>query len=77
MLIGLNDKAVQQGMLFDPTPEPQRSAKLMATLDELNQRFGRDTLRVASAGVAKTWEMRSQEQSLYFTTQWQDLPRVH
>ena len=76
MLMGLTDKSVQQGTLFDETTVPQRSSKMMATMDALNGRFGRDKLRLASSGLSRDWAMRSGNCSPKYTTSWHDVPIV-
>jgi len=49
---------------------------LMGTVDHINRRLGRDTLFYASSGLKKEWEMRRAKLSPYYTTRWNDLPRV-
>ena len=53
-----------------------RSA-LMGTMDKLNDRFGRGTLKVASEGLAgdkRVWSMRQQMRTPHYTTSWHDVP---
>ena len=45
----------------------------MATLDEINSRMGRGTVRSAGEGVQKAWAMRSDNKSKAFTTDWKQL----
>jgi len=49
---------------------------LMAAMDRINIRYGRDTVRFASAGMERKWEMRRGKMSREFTTKWTDLPLV-
>ena len=49
----------------------------MTTLDELNDRYGRGTVQVASAGVKgplKGWEMKQSLLTPQYTTRWEDMP---
>jgi DNA polymerase V len=55
-------------------PETQRAKSLMATLDEINARMGRGTVRSAGEGIHKPWAMRSDNKSFAFTTDWGQLP---
>ena len=53
--------------------------KLMVTLDDLNGRYGRGTLRFAAAGVEvdqQTWAMEQARRSQGYTTRWEDMPTV-
>lgn len=54
-------------------PETQRAKNLMATLDEINAKMGRGTVRSAGEGVQKAWSMRSDNKSHAFTTDWNQL----
>lgn len=50
---------------------------LMATMDKLNQRYGKGALILASAGTAgdkRAWSMRQEMRTPHYTTQWQDVP---
>ena len=54
-------------------PETQRARTLMATLDEINAKMGRGTVRSAGEGIQKAWAMRSDNKSKAFTTDWEQL----
>ena len=48
-----------------------------ATLDKLNDRYGRGTVLVASAGLEgkkRSWSMRQNLLTPQYTTSWDDLP---
>ena len=49
---------------------------LMGTVDHINHRLGRDTLFYASSGLQTEWQMKRAKLSPYYTTRWQDLPKV-
>lgn len=55
-------------------PETQKSKNLMATLDEINAKMGRGTVRSAGEGIQKAWLMRYGNKSKAFTTDWEQLP---
>ena len=57
-------------------PETQRAKNLMATLDEINAKMGRGTVRSAGEGIQKAWAMRSGNKSKAFTTDWEQLAIV-
>lgn len=75
MLSELRPKAMAQASLF-VDPETDRGQRLMATLDVINQRWGRGTLRSAAEGMEKPWQMRRQRLSPSYTTDWDGLPMV-
>ncbi|MBU0483943.1 MAG: Y-family DNA polymerase [Proteobacteria bacterium] len=49
---------------------------LMATVDRINTRWGRNTLQFAAAGLAKPWGMKQAHKSPAYTTNWPDIPVV-
>lgn len=67
MLSELTPAAGRPRMLF-ATRDPTRSAKLMAALDAVNARHGRDTLRVLATGIERPWQTRHSRRSRRFTT---------
>lgn len=54
----------------------ERNTKMMDTLDELNRRFGRDTLKIAATGLNQQWQIRPQLLTDAFTTRWGELPKA-
>jgi DNA polymerase V len=67
-------------LVFDIVPEDQvqlglfdsfdrgRSGKMMQVLDEVNGKFGKDTLRYAVQGYKKHWKLKQQKLSPCYTT---------
>lgn len=77
MLMELVPAASQrQSDLFAAPISPEKSLKLMATMDALNARLGRGTLRLAAEGVEQHWKMKRGRMSPCYTTRWADLPVV-
>ena len=76
MLLDLQDGHIEQHEL-DLEPEPAARGHLMSTLDKLNDRYGRGTVLLASAGLAgkdRAWAMRQQLLTPQYTTRWDSLP---
>jgi DNA polymerase V len=48
--------------------QPAAADKVMGVLDEINERWGRGTLRAASVPLAPEWAMRRDLMSSSFTT---------
>ncbi len=60
---------------FEGGPEEhERQLKIMASVDEINRRFGRDTIRVGATGVERAWSMQRSKLSRRYTTSWDELP---
>jgi DNA polymerase V len=64
----------RQGDLIEPNIIG--NGKLMKTLDELNHRYGRGTLKVSTQGAFKEWQMRAERKSPCYTTSWDEIPVV-
>ena len=76
MLCGLEPQQRRQGsLLVDPERE-RRSAALMQTMDRINERWGRGSLRPLATGFDANWQMRREKLSPAWTTRWDELPRV-
>lgn len=76
MLTGLSEKTSYQHDLFADVAGQSKSAKLMKALDEINGRFGRDSLICASSGFDRRWAMKCSNRSPKYTTAWAELPCV-
>jgi DNA polymerase V len=56
--------------------EGARDLRLATALEQINRRFGRDSLRYAVSGLQRPWGMRQRFLSPVSTTDWQHLPVV-
>ncbi|MFA5985215.1 MAG: Y-family DNA polymerase [Methylococcaceae bacterium] len=54
----------------------RQSQKLMAVFDQINARFGRQTLKLASEGFNTPWQMKQAHKSPSYTTSWKQLLQV-
>ena len=76
MLMDLQANSECQGELDLEGDDPPDHSKLMTTLDGLNQRFGRGTVLMASAGLARerrVWVMKQDRRTPAYTTCWEDI----
>lgn len=76
MLLDLQDGSMEQGEL-DLELEPQSRGNLMGALDKLNDRYGRGTVTLGSAGIKgpqRDFEMKQNLLTPQYTTCWTDLP---
>lgn len=52
----------------------QKSRRRMTSIDSLNSRFGRNTIRYAAEKLAGNWQPKQQIRSPHYTTNWDELP---
>lgn len=68
----------QLDMFHQPTDEQLHDTEqLMSVFDQINQKFGRSTIRLAAEGYSKPWAMRAELKSPAYTTRWNEVPKVH
>lgn len=75
MLLDIAPAAITQQHLF-AVGDSEKSARLMATLDQLNQTFGPKTLFFAREGMQQAWSMKRGHITPSYTTRWSDIPMV-
>lgn len=63
-----------QGDLLEPNVSSNQ--KLMTTIDQLNSRFGRGTVKISTQGAHHGWQMRQERKSPNYTTEWSDLCKL-
>ena len=82
MLLDIQPDTVQQTELDLEPAQPGRAAdkgELMGALDQLNRRYGRGTVLLASTGLAgehRPWTMKQERRTPQYTTRWEDMPVV-
>jgi DNA polymerase V len=81
MLLDLQPDSVHQGELAfgedDALDDIADKARLMSALDTINQRFGKGTMKMASAGLGgdrRVWSMKQERRTPGYTTDWDDIP---
>ncbi len=60
--------------LFKSVPAPTRQRRLMCTLDQINQKWGRDTLAYLGADLPPSFRIQTSLKSPRYTTVWSELP---
>jgi DNA polymerase V len=70
------DRKIQMSF-FDET-DTEKSDKLMSAVDEINAKFGNNTLKFCSCGNSekKDWKIKSDYKSPCYTTRWDEIVRV-
>ena len=90
MLLDLQPASLRQGELelFDaddavkPAAAERDRSALMQAMDELNRRFGRGAVQIASASIAsgtseeRSWSTKQERRSPRCTTRWDEMPVV-
>ena len=71
--IELTSKEFIQPDLFMPD---HYNPSLMKCLDNINYRYGDGTLKIATEGHHKKWQMRRDFLSPQYTSQWRDIPKI-
>ena len=77
MLMNLTPNTQRQNDLFRDSIERENSVKIMQVLDEMNVRYGRDTVQLGSSGTSRHWAMRAENKMPCYTTRWEELPITH
>jgi DNA polymerase V len=87
MLLELQPDTIIQGELdltdpsafYDVNGNRRASPSLMSTIDGLNDRYGRGTVQLASAGLSgdrRAWSMKQERRTPRYTTKWEEMPVV-
>lgn len=76
MLMDIVPKGGRQRDLFNYSTNDVKVSHLMTTMDEVNKKFGRGTLKLASEGIDKSWAMRRDFKSPNYIGDWNELPIV-
>lgn len=74
-LTELCSESAVQLTLFGAQPHGP-AAQLDALVDQINRKFGTDTVRYGSMGFRQPWPARQEHKSRGFTTRWDELPVV-
>ncbi|HEX6624050.1 MAG TPA: Y-family DNA polymerase [Pyrinomonadaceae bacterium] len=54
----------------------QKSRRLMGAIDEINRKFGKDSIRFAAGGMRRVWKTKAERESPRYTTCWSDVLAV-
>ncbi|MBC7194546.1 MAG: DUF4113 domain-containing protein [Caldisericia bacterium] len=76
ILQGLIPEEEGQFFFFESIYKGSREEILMKTIDNLNKKFGRETIKPLSNGITKPFKMRQLNRSPNYTTRWEDIPIV-
>ena len=77
MVLDLQPDTVQQQELDLEDDGEADTTRLMSALDTINQRYGKGTMKIASAGLAgnrRAWTMKQERRTPGYTTCVADMP---
>jgi len=75
MMMDICSENAVQGSLFDKVDRSKHKS-LMTVLDNVNDRYGRNTLKIACMGDGKAWKIKQERLSPCYTTRISDFPKV-
>ena len=73
ILHGLSRQNVTKGLL---DYDREASDSIMQTIDNINNRYGGETIKIASEGIKKIWRMKRENVSPCYTTRFDELVEV-
>ena len=62
--------------LFSQVQVSPKSTKLMQTMDGINKKMGKESIKLASEGFTRPWKMKQENKSPCYTTKWDELVGV-
>lgn len=76
MLTDFVSEDFEQLNLFSTEETSVKNLNLMKTIDSINKKWGKNTIRLARIRYNRPWYMRQLRKSPSYTTSWEDLPVV-
>ena len=73
MLFGISASKGFQSDIFNNSPQ---RPELMGSLDAINSKYGKDTIKFGSLGFDKRWAMRANARSPHYTSRWSDIIKL-
>ncbi len=74
ILSGLQPESIRQCNLFETERDLQSQENLIAVVDQINRKYGAETVTFGIVGKRQSWRMRAEKRSWRFTTKWDELP---
>ena len=74
--VSLSDIIPKSSIQFDFFASPEnssRSTALMTIMDKINVKMGRESIKLASEGFDRPWQMKQGSKSPNYTTSWKDI----
>jgi DNA polymerase V len=71
----VQEEAVQTD-LFSQIQTSPKSTALMTTMDSINRKMGKESIKLASEGFTRPWKMKQENKSPSYTTKWEEVPLI-
>ncbi len=71
-----SDSSIQLSLFDEPSPEFQRQDRIMQTVDKLNNKYGKNSVKLAVLGNNQKWQIKAEMRSPRYTTVWSELLKV-
>lgn len=68
-------ESIQMNLWDNPFADERKNNKI-AAVDRINLAWGSGTVRLASSGISRSWQMKRNYLSKRYTTNWDELPKV-
>lgn len=62
--------------LFSQKRETPKTSQLMATMDNINRKMGKESIKLASEGFKRPWKMKQENKTPSYTTLWHEVLAV-
>ena len=72
-LLDVRTRQYEQNDFFNER-QSEQSRELMQVMDQVNQRYGKHSIKLLNAGIQPKWAMKRDYMSPRYTTRWQDIP---
>ncbi len=73
----VEDKPIRRSLFHKSTEEDEQKQKsIMQTMDNLNRRYGQETIHLARYGFKQNWRMKNEHRSPRYTTVWNEILKV-
>jgi DNA polymerase V len=77
ILMNFESKAGMQRDLFHENPVKNKNMQLINAMDALNEKYGRNTVRIADQGLLDKHTLKQRHRSKSYTTQWDEMLEIH
>jgi DNA polymerase V len=74
---GLSSSLQTQLSLIEGSEQFESKQKISQALDQVNRKFGHNTLQFLSMGLSKKWTMKQEQKSPNYLSDWNSLVKVH
>lgn len=67
----------QTDLFAPPSKHHGKQKQVMKLVDQINEKYGHNIVRMAAEGTTKEWRMKRQHCTPHYTTQWDEILTIH